>query len=133
MRAIQIDKFGGPEVLQYRTDVPIPSIKEDEVRSLPITDSVTDPDIYIGAVWKVLKGLGGPRCKCKNVATPECRFTVVVGTEQNCFWHLKFWGVIISDGGYLILNVFKCKVQKVTTSHCYLLLVVVKKTKKFLH
>ena len=34
MRAIQIDKFGGPEVLQYRTDVPIPSIKDDEVSNV---------------------------------------------------------------------------------------------------
>ena len=61
MRAIQIDKFGGPEVLQYRTDVPIPSIKEDEVRSTPITDSVTDPDI--GASVEGVERLGGARCK----------------------------------------------------------------------
>ena len=58
MRAIQIDKFGGPEVLQYRADVPIPSIKEDEVRSIPTTDSVTDP--CIGDNVGVLKGCGDP-------------------------------------------------------------------------
>ena len=57
MRAIQIDKFGGPEVLQYRTDVPIPSIKEDGVSSIPITDSVTDP--CIGASVEDVKRLGG--------------------------------------------------------------------------
>lgn len=34
MRAIQIDKFGGPEVLQYRTNVPVPTIKDDEVRCI---------------------------------------------------------------------------------------------------
>ena len=57
MRAIQIDKFGGPEVLQYRTDVPIPSIKEAEVRPIPITDSVTDPNT--GASVEGVKRLGG--------------------------------------------------------------------------
>ena len=31
MKAIQIDKHGGPEVIQYRTEVPLPLIKENEV------------------------------------------------------------------------------------------------------
>lgn len=31
MKAVQIDKTGGTDVLQYRTDVPVPEPKEGEV------------------------------------------------------------------------------------------------------
>jgi NADPH2:quinone reductase len=31
MKAVQIDKIGGTEVLQYKTGVPVPQLKKGEV------------------------------------------------------------------------------------------------------
>lgn len=49
MKAIRVHKFGGPEVLQYDTEVPIPSLGPEEVLVQVKAVGVNPVDTYIRA------------------------------------------------------------------------------------